>query len=69
MRRGSSHQTPKNIGEIYPLTNPEVNPEMWVQLSVDQHQKTSRSLEEQQRQKNRLLDSAATSDKDGQGSE
>ena len=56
MRRGSSHQAPRKTGETHPMTNPEVNPEMWVQLSVDQLQQTRRMLEEQQRQTNRLLD-------------
>ena len=56
MRRGTSHQTPRNAGETHSLPNPEVNPEMWVQLSVDKHKKTSRILEEQQRQTNKLLD-------------
>ena len=32
-----------------------MNPEMWVQLSVEQHQKTSRLLEEHQRQTGFLL--------------
>ena len=56
MRRGSTHQIPRNIVETHPLTNPEVNLEMWVQLSIDQHQQTSRLLEEHQCQTNRLLD-------------
>ena len=32
-----------------------MNPEMWIQLSVDQHQQTSRLLEEQQHQTNIML--------------
>ena len=32
-----------------------MNPEMWVQLTVEQHQKTSKMLEEQQQQTTSLL--------------
>lgn len=32
-----------------------MNPEMWIQLSVDQHQQTSRLLEEQQHQTSIML--------------
>ena len=56
MRRGSNHQIQRTTREEHHVFNPEVNPEMWVQLSVDQHQQTSRLLEEQQCQMNILLD-------------
>ena len=53
MRRGVMQQPPQDTGE--PQTQPVVSPEMWVQLSVDQHQQTSRQLEEQQNQTSLLL--------------
>ena len=55
MRRRSIHQMPRTIGEIHPQHNREMNPKMWVQLIVDQHQQMNILLEEQQRQTNRLL--------------
>ena len=35
MRRGTTQQTPQDTGK--PQAQPVMNPEMWVQLSVDQH--------------------------------
>ena len=46
-------QPPQDTGE--PQVQPVMNLEMWVQLSVEQKQKTSRLLEEQQHQTSFLL--------------
>ena len=53
MRRGTTYPLPPNTGE--PQAQPVMDPEMWVQLSVEQHWKTSRLLEEKQHQTNFLL--------------
>ena len=55
MRKGSTQQTPQNTEEPTPQAQPEMNPKMWIQLSIDQHQQTSRLLEEQQHHTNILL--------------
>ena len=53
-QKGASEMaTPsKTEGTQFPTI---LNPEMWVQLTVEQHQKTSRLLEEQQQQTTFLL--------------
>ena len=48
-----TQQPPPGVGETQPRS--EVNPEMWIQLGVEQHQQTSRLLEEQQHQTSILL--------------
>ena len=55
MRRGSTQQIPQHIGELVPQPRSEMNPEMWIQMSVYQHQQTSRLLEEKQHQTSILL--------------
>ena len=55
MRRVLTQKTPRNAVEPIPQSHPEMNLKLWIQLSVDQHQKTSRLLEEQQHQTSILL--------------
>ena len=38
------------------MTNPEVNPKIWLQLNIDGHQQTSRIFEDLPQQTNRLLE-------------
>ena len=53
MRRTPSQQSQWNAGEMQPP--PGGNPEMWVQLGIEQHQRSNRLIEEQQQQTRILL--------------
>ena len=55
MRRGMMHQLPWNVGESPPQSNPEMNWEISIQLSVDQYQHTGILVEEQQHHTSILL--------------
>ena len=52
-RRTPSQQQQRNFGEIPPP--PEGKPEMWVQLGIEQHQRSNRLIEEHQHQTRILL--------------
>ena len=52
-RQTPLRQQQRNVGDIQPP--PKGNPKMWVQLGIEQHQRSNRLMEEQQQQTRVLL--------------